>query len=79
MFSLPENSLCKALCRVNPVNTVTNGTKMFGRNNEVILLTRVSLQENGTGSFLLGGPKRVDVITRCPYYQGRFKAGFYCA
>ena len=30
----------------NPVNTVTNGPKEFGRNNEVTVLKRVSLQEN---------------------------------
>ena len=30
----------------NPVNTVTSGSKEFGRNNEVTVLTRVSLQEN---------------------------------
>ena len=29
----------------NPVNTVTNGPKKIGRNNEVTVLTRVSFQE----------------------------------
>ena len=29
-----------------PVNTVTNGPKKFGHDNELTVLTRVSLQEN---------------------------------
>lgn len=29
-----------------PVNTVTNGPKKFGRDNELTVLTRVSLQGN---------------------------------
>jgi len=47
----------------NPVNTVTNGPKKFGRNNEVTVLTRVSLQEN-VCSVLPGGQKKVAVITK---------------
>ena len=46
----------------NPVNTTTNGPKKFGCNNEVTVLTKVSLQEN-VWSFLLGGRKKVAVIT----------------
>ena len=37
----------------NPAYTVTNGPKTIGRNNEVTVLTRVSLQEN-VWSFLPG-------------------------
>ena len=55
----------------NPVNTVTNGPKEFGRNNEVTVLKRVSLQEN-VWSVLPGGQKsgRNNEVTR--------KAGFHC-
>ena len=51
----------------NPVNTVTNGPKKFDCNNEVTLLTRVSLQEN-VWSFL---PKKSG------RGQGGRKAGFH--
>ena len=47
----------------NPVNTVTNGPKKFGRNNEVTVLKRVSLQENAW-SVLPGGQKKVAVRAR---------------
>ena len=47
----------------NPVNTVTNGPNKFGRNNEVIVLKRVSLQENAW-PVLPGGQKKVAVIAR---------------
>ena len=57
----------------NPVsNTVTNGPKEFGRNNEVTVLKRVSLQEN-VRSFFAGRPKKrgrrnkeVTVLPRWP-------------
>ena len=41
----------------NPVNTVTNGPKKFGRNNEVTVLKKVSLQEN-VWSFWPGSQKK---------------------
>ena len=47
----------------NPVNTVTNGPKKFGRNNEVTVLKRVSLQENAW-PVLPGGQKKGAVIAR---------------
>lgn len=41
----------------NLVNTVINRPKIFGRNNEVAVLTRVSFQES-VWSFLPGGQKK---------------------
>ena len=54
----------------NPAYTVTNGPKTIGRNNEVTVLTRVSLQEN-VSSFLPAPKKRgrnneVTVLPRWP-------------
>ena len=49
----------------NPVNTVTNGPKDIGHNNEVTILTWVSLQEN-VWSFLPGGQEKVAAIIRWP-------------
>ena len=46
----------------NPVNTVTNGPKKIGRNNEVTVLTRVSLQE--IYRRFCRAAKKVAVITR---------------
>ena len=56
----------------NPVNTVTNRPKTFGRNNEVTVLTRVSYKK------MYGHFKKVAVKTRWPYYRGGRKAGFHC-
>ena len=56
----------------NPVNTVTNRPKTFGRNNEVTVLTRVSYKK------MYGRFKKVAVKTRWPYYRGGRKAGFHC-
>ena len=40
----------------NPANTVTNGPKEIGHDNQLNILIRVSLQENVL-SFLPGGQK----------------------
>ena len=47
----------------NPIITVTKGQKEIGRNNEVTVLTRVSLQEN-VWTFFPGGQKKVAVLTK---------------
>ena len=52
------------LLQWNPINMVTNGPKKFGGNNEVTVLMMVSLQENVSWSFLLGGQKKMAVIMR---------------
>ena len=49
-----------------------------GSNNEVSILTRISLQEN-VWSFLPGSQKKVVVIMRWPYYRGGRKVGFHCS
>ena len=36
---------CETTVQWNPVNTVINGPRKFGGNNEVTVLTRVFLQE----------------------------------
>ena len=69
--------LWSSSCSGTPVNVVTNGPKKFGRDNELTLLTSVSLQEN-VWLFLPGDQKKVAVITRRPYYRGSCKAGFHC-
>ena len=48
----------------------------MGQKN-LAILTRFFLQEN-VWRFLPGGPKKVAVITRRPYYRGGRKAGFHC-
>ena len=54
----------------NPVNTVTNKPKKFGRINEGFLQENVKPFSQAA--------KKVAVITRWPYYQGGRKAGFHC-
>ena len=65
MLLKPMHSSVKNIIQWNPVNTVTNGPKDFGRNNEVTILTWVSLQEN-VWSFLPGGQEKVAGIMRWP-------------
>ena len=68
---------CEMTVQWNPVNTVINGPKKFGGNNEVTVLTRVSLQEN-VWSYLPVGQKKVAVISRRLYYRGGHKQGYHC-
>ena len=49
----------------NPVITVTKGLKKIGRNDEVAVLTKASLQEN-VWTVLPGGQKKVTVLRRWP-------------
>ena len=49
----------------NPVMTVTKGLKKIGRNDEVAVLTKASLQEN-VWTVLPGGQKKVTVLRRWP-------------
>ena len=53
MLILPYETLIilQRLHQWNPINTVTNGPKKIGRNNEVTVLTRVS-------AVLPGGQKK---------------------
>ena len=44
-----------------PFNTVSNGPKKCGCNNEVTLLTKVFLKENAHGRFCRVTPKKVAV------------------
>ena len=44
-----------------PFNTVSNGPKKCGCNNEVTLLTKVFLKENAHGRFCWVTPKKVAV------------------
>ena len=57
----------------NPVTTVSKGPKKIGHNNEVTVLTKVSLQEQNTEMDVFAGPpkksgrnKKVTELTRWP-------------
>ena len=58
---------CETTVQWNPVNTVINGPRKFGGNNEVTVLTRVFFTRKCM-VILPVGPKKAAVIMRRLYY-----------
>ena len=71
MFFKKENKFInRKNIKWNPVNTVTNGPKTFGRINGVAVFTRVFFLQENVWRFLSGGQKKVAVITRFAVRRG---------